>query len=235
LENVLSAGIFVQLALLFYCLGFLARGELLLRILLLIGTGFYILYYYYASETPLWDAIFTSSVLGAVNLAMILFLALERTTFTMSRQDAEIAKAFSTMSPGQFRRMRRKAVVTTCATRTRLCTEGRPNDTLYAFVSGGVHITKGAHSFTSSERMFVGEVSYLLGGNASATVDVDAGSLVASWSFDDLNVISERSSNTINALVALFSKDMAAKIARAIPMNTQPSAEVHAQNTRASD
>lgn len=214
----------MQLALLFYCLGFLARGELLLRSLLLVGTGFYILYYYYAPEAPLWDAIFTSSVLGAVNLSMILFLVLERTTFTMNHQDTQIAKAFSTMSPGQFRRMRRKAVVQICDVRTRLCTEGAPNETFYAFVSGQVEITKGDHSFKSTERMFVGEVSYLSGNTASATVDVEAGSLIASWSFDDLNAISERSGNMKNALIALFSMDMSAKVAQAIPMRGPPSA-----------
>ena len=66
-----SAGVFVNLALLFYVLGFLARDEIWLRGLILIGTAFYLIYYYYAADTPLWDAIFASGVLGLANIYMI--------------------------------------------------------------------------------------------------------------------------------------------------------------------
>ena len=45
LTYFLSAGMFVHLALLFYILALLAREELLLRGLLMIGTVFYIIYY----------------------------------------------------------------------------------------------------------------------------------------------------------------------------------------------
>jgi len=63
----LLATVFVQLALLFYVLGFLTRNELYLRVWLLTGTGFYILYYYFVTDVPLWDALWTSAAIGVVN------------------------------------------------------------------------------------------------------------------------------------------------------------------------
>jgi len=57
LASLWSAEIFVYGALLFYVLGFLFRDELWLRGLLFVGTIFYILYYYFAAQSPLWDAI----------------------------------------------------------------------------------------------------------------------------------------------------------------------------------
>jgi len=86
IEYVTSAAILVQVAFLFYALGFLARDELLLRILILVGTIFYLLYYFFIDEAPLWEAIFTSSILGIINIGMILVLILERTTFAMEQR-----------------------------------------------------------------------------------------------------------------------------------------------------
>lgn len=217
--DIFSAGTLVQLALLFHVLGFLARGELLLRGLLLTGTLFYILYYFNISQEPLWDAILASSVLAIVNLGMICWLVIERTTFSMSHQTADIYRFFTTLSPGQFRRVLRKATIETCSQTTRLCTEHAPNARLFAVVSGKVTLEKGGQKITRETRMFIGEVGFLTGQNASATVEVAAGSVVASWSFDDIRVLMDRSRAMRNALIALFSDDMAAKIARSAPLN----------------
>lgn len=45
-----TAGVFVQLALLFFVMGLLTRNELGLRLLLLIGSMFYITYYYHVTD-----------------------------------------------------------------------------------------------------------------------------------------------------------------------------------------
>ena len=49
----------------------LTRNELLLRALLLVGTFCYIVYYYFISDAPLWDAIWASLVIGIANLFML--------------------------------------------------------------------------------------------------------------------------------------------------------------------
>ena len=46
IDYLTSAAILVQIAFIFYSLGFLARDELWLRCLLLTGTTFYLFYYY---------------------------------------------------------------------------------------------------------------------------------------------------------------------------------------------
>ncbi|MEN0041309.1 MAG: hypothetical protein AAF764_08210, partial [Pseudomonadota bacterium] len=49
----------------FYALGLLTRNQILLRLLILFGTGFYIAYYYLAPSMPLWEAIIWSCILGS--------------------------------------------------------------------------------------------------------------------------------------------------------------------------
>ena len=45
---------------------------------------FYILYYLFVAEGPLWEAIMTDSILMLVNIVMIVIIALERTTVSMN-------------------------------------------------------------------------------------------------------------------------------------------------------
>ena len=60
--------VWVHLASSLYVIGFWIRDQLLLRSMVLLGTIFYIIYYYYAAEIPLWNAILWSGILGVVNL-----------------------------------------------------------------------------------------------------------------------------------------------------------------------
>ena len=62
------ASTLIHLGALLYILGFLVRDELLLRLLVLGGSGLYILYYFLFPATPLWDAIITSLILGVANI-----------------------------------------------------------------------------------------------------------------------------------------------------------------------
>jgi len=68
---------------------------------LFIGTMFYIFYYYYAAESPLWEAMFTSGLLGLVNVSMILVVLLERSTVGMGSDAAVLYGFFQNLSPGQ--------------------------------------------------------------------------------------------------------------------------------------
>ena len=89
--------------------GLLTRDELRLRVLILIGSGFYLAYYRMAPDTPLWGAIITNSALACANLYMIFVVISERTTFAMDRDTLHIYRLFDKLSPGQFRRLFRLA------------------------------------------------------------------------------------------------------------------------------
>ena len=62
-------------------LGYLFRDQVKLRLLLLFGTLFYVLYYALAALEPLWDAIIASSVLGLANLVGLSSLLTSRLSF----------------------------------------------------------------------------------------------------------------------------------------------------------
>jgi hypothetical protein len=220
IDYIFSAGIFVQLALLFYCLGFLARDELWLRGLLLTGTGFYILYYYFINDTPLWEAIATSTVLGLVNMSMIFVLVIERTTFAMSENMSRAYASFSTLTPGQFRKIMRHGHFITTKSEVEICQEGVSLNNLFAIIGGDIILKKGDVVRSIPAPMFVGEIAFLRGRKASATVSLAEGTEYAVLDNKKVRALMEKSTPLSNALTALFSYDLADKVERGMPVET---------------
>lgn len=208
-------GWLVHLALLFYGLGFMIRDELWLRILVLIGTFFYLLYYYFFPASPLWDAIFASSVLGIINIVLIIIIIRERTLFAMNSEEAGLFQAFSTLTPGQFRKMMKVGAWRTANSPATLTREGLPSDTLYYVVSGAMTAQKSGHSFELDPEKFIGEIAFLTGSPASATVTAMPDCVYIEWKSSDIRRLMAKSQAFENALAALFNFDLARKVAAA--------------------
>ena len=218
MENFgLSVGLLVWLAFGAYALGFLFRDELILRSLVIVGSMFYMAYYWTAADVPLWDAIFSTTILLLINVVMCAWIIVERTTFTMSTETAAIYSQFTTLSPGQFRTLMRRATMHEPKTIEMLTREGAPVNHLYFVVNGPVEIGKGREWTTVEFPLFIGELSFLRGGSANATIRVSETSKYLSWRHDDLRVMMARKPAFHNAMLALFNFDMAEKVARSMP------------------
>ena len=201
----------------FKLLGLLARDELILRLLLLVSSAFYVSYFYFVAGNPLWEGVFTNSILGVVNLTVIGIVLTERTTFGMSPEMLTLYRSFPMLSPGQFRRLMRRARSETLHGETVLVTEGQTADRLFYVASGDVKMTKGGQASRLPEGIFVGEIGYLRGGAATATVAAGQGARVLSWSHDDLKAMTRKSGNMRVAMVAQFNSDLLTKVAGSRP------------------
>lgn len=208
-----NAGALVHLASLLYVIAFLVRDQLWLRVLVLIATILYIGYYYFVPEEPLWDAIGWSIILGLANLYITSLIILERTTLNMSDEEKTLFNAFHTMSPGEFRNVLKLASWHDGDSNVRLTTENRPNDQLYYVLRGQSRIEKSGRTFSIPEGVFIGEVTYLLKCDASATVYPPEGGRYVSWSQEALENLERKNPGLRIALHGLFNKDMAGKVA----------------------
>lgn len=222
LSTFLTANIFVHIALAFYVAGFLTRNELILRALILSGTMFYILYYYFISDTPLWDAILASSIIGLANLLMITIILFERSTLGMSVEMRALFRHFETMNPGQFRRIMRAANWITAPGKTILSEVGTPINHLYFITKGPVFLKRGGRETAIPEGNFIGEISFLVGGPASATVVAEAETEYVVWDTEALRRVIDGAPALSNALSALFNKDIAKKLAISSPDGHPP-------------
>lgn len=201
--------------------GFIARDEFVLRALVVTGLAcdfaFYALH-----QPPIFQSMFTIGTLIAVNSVLLVVILLERSTLGMNERDRRIYQAFDTLTPGQFRRVIRLGDHHVADEETRLLAEGEYPDRLYYLESGTFHLEKQSQSYTVQGPAFIGEIVFLRGGTASATVHVPPGARYVSWPVADLKALMARKRPISNALVARFSADLASKVAQSVPLPKAP-------------
>lgn len=208
-ENIVHVGA------LFYLAGFLFRDQLMLRGLIIAGDFIYILYFLFAPDVPLWGGVFWSTVFVLVNVWMIARIVADRTHFAMSEDEQRLFRLLDGLSPGEFRRLMRIAAWRDVEGEVALTEEGKPLERLYYVLDGAITIDKAGHSFTIPPQVFIGEVAFLTGRPASATVTVGDGARFVAWEKAALRRLQLRAPSLTIALHAALNKDMAEKVARA--------------------
>lgn len=215
--DLLSAKIFVYLATICYVSGLLTRRELLLRLLLLTGTCFYIVYYYNIAEDPLWEAIGASLLIGMSSLPVIYRIFRERSTFGMSEDMLTLYRSFPTFNPGQFRKMMKRGEILRAEREIVLLEQGVMPTHLYLTITDGFKLKRDAQTAELGPGNFLGEISFLLGGPATATVTARHGTEYVAWELGKLHYMMEKSHTMSNAISVLLNKDVARKLAVSFP------------------
>lgn len=221
LEYITSAVAFVHLATTCYILGLLTRNELVLRLFLLLGTAFYILYYYYIAATPLWEAIITSILIGSANIPVIYRIFMERSTIGMSDEMLALYKTFPNFNPGQFRKLISSGRIMVSSDSTTLLEQGKEPDQLFLTVSDGFIVTRGAQTAEIGPGNFLGEISFLLGGEATADVSAQPGATYVVWERAALRKLMEKNVAIANAFAVLLNRDVASKLAVSFPVRAK--------------
>jgi hypothetical protein len=191
------------------------KDQVALRATLILSTVLYITYFFVVPEAPLWNAIFWSTVNLAVNGVVMVRLICDRTHFRMSDDELRLFAAFRVLSPGEFRTLTGIATWRTATAQTLLTREGAPVERLYYVIDGAIGIAKSGRSFPIAAGTFIGEIAFLRGQHASATVTLEEGARYIEWSTKRLADLLERNPSLKTSLDVLFNADMAQKVARA--------------------
>ena len=195
-------------------IGYFIRDELKLRVMIIVSSVVFNFYYWLVPSPPLWDAVMTGFLLIAVNFYVLAQVLLERTTFRMSDDEKRLFDAFETLTPGQFRRILKVADWrhSDAAGGVQLTQEAEPTPTLYYVFDGVITVEKGAHRFGLPAQNFVGEVAFVLNGDATATTTAPPGVRYVAWDADGLRGLGEKHPALGNALNALLTRDLARKL-----------------------
>lgn len=199
-----------------FTIGYLITNQIVLRLMILLGTCLYTYYYFTAADTPLWEAIYTSMVMGTANLIGLGSLLWHRSSLAVPAAHRDIYPLFEGLPPGDFRDLVKRARRHVLDERTQVTTEGVQPDKLYYVISGPIHITKRGERFTMPPNLFVGEVAYATHQTSAATTRLDAGSEVLEWNVAELRKRAEKNSRFALAIEAMITKDLALKVAFAV-------------------
>jgi len=184
------------------------------------GSSFYILYYYYIGDQPLWEAIVASSLIALSNVPVIVRIFKERSTFGMSEEMLTLYRSFPNFNPGQFRKLMHKAQFVTVDQSTELLHQGIQPTHLFLTTSYGFGLIRDDLKIELGPDNLLGEISFLLGGPATATVIAEPGCSYVAWEVTDLRDLMQRSQNIENAVTVLLSQDIARKLAVSFPQKS---------------
>jgi len=211
-SGILFVGFLLKIA------GFLVRDELLLRVMVAGGLSCDAIFYATRPE-PIWQSTLSNLGLVSINIALIVLIVSERTTWRMGAEDRSTFAHFATLTPGQFRRLRSLMTRRTEPAGAELTREGQPVEHLMLVLADRILIRKDGAAFPIAGPAFVGEIAFLTGNPSSATVTLPEGGPVVRMPIADLKRRMARKPALSNAMVALFGRELARKVADSVPMD----------------
>lgn len=199
-----------------FTIGYLIINQVALRLMILLGTSLYIYYYFTAADTPLWEAIYISLVMGTANLIGLGNLLWQQSNLAVPRAHRDIYALFQGLPPGDFRNLVLQAERKVLGDTVQVTTEGATAHKLYYVISGNIQVVKRGERFTMPPNLFVGEVAYLSGQPSAATTRLPAGAEVLEWDVATLRARAAKNARFKLAIQAMISSDLAVKVAFAV-------------------
>jgi CRP-like cAMP-binding protein len=194
-------------------LSLLMRDQFHLRLVFAVSLILQGLYYAAIPGGPLFDPLFWKVFSSITNFAMIGILFHDRIDFGIKDNLRDLRDRIKVLSPGQFRRLTATAKHVHGPLESILVQNEIP-DTVYYIIKGHASVHKDGGTIRLSHGSFLGEIAFLTGGAATATVSLDADAECVCWTHADLHALAEKDVAIDIALRGLFNHDLAHKVSR---------------------
>jgi hypothetical protein len=205
-------GLLMHIAALIMLAGLMMRDQINLRALVLVGNALYVVYYFVAPPLPLWDAMFWSAAMVAVNLVMIVVIWRGRQHFGISEDALRVFGAFQPMEPGDFRQVMALGHTATTPEPLVLTRLGEVPERLYFVAAGAIKVERADRTLTLERPAFIGEVAFMLNCPATATVTLAAGGRYVHWDGATLRKLLAKRPRIEQCFERAFSRDLAVKL-----------------------
>jgi CRP-like cAMP-binding protein len=158
-----------------------------------------------------WDIIFI-----AINLAMLFFLVRERASLRLPEKDAPMLRqSFVGLDDAQIARLLKAADWRDAQPGEILTQQDHAVDSLFFLCSGRASVEVNGSFETYLEKgSFIGEIAYLTGNLATATVVIDEPSRVLAFSKLRMAKVTDKDSRIAGIIYELLGRDLAQKMRR---------------------
>ena len=203
-----------HLAFLLTAISFYLKDILLLRFLAIISALVGIGYNYFLPVGPLWLPIFWLGVFTAINLWRIVGILTERYSIQFNEHEQELYETiFKDFSPVEYMKLIRIAEWRDAAEGLVFASEGEAVDGLRLLFSGEVSVARDGNEIgRARDGALIGEMSFIQGGNASATVTAAVPCRYVFWPEEALRGLLRRNPNIDVAMKHVFSLDLTRKL-----------------------
>ena len=193
---------------------FYVKDILVLRGLSILSGAVGVLYNYFLPQGALWLVIFWLCVFMVINALRIAHLVMERRGVSFSDEERELYETiFRQFSPVEFMKLLRLGEWRAADDGEMLAVEGDEVSDLKMIYNGEVIIEKGgAEVARSRDGTMIGEMSFIQGGAATATVRAARPTRYLAWPKDELRKLLNRNPTMDVAMSAVFSVDLTKKL-----------------------
>ena len=195
-------------------LSFYVRDMMVLRALAIVAGLVGVGYNYWLPVGPLWLVIFWLSVFVAINAVRIIGIVLDRRAIDFNEEESELHETvFQKFSPVEIMKLMRVGERRMAEIGERLTAQGQAVGGLKLLYNGEVVVERdGKEIGRARDGAMIGEISFIQGGTATATVSVTRPSRYVSWSGDELRKLLQRNPSMDVAMKHVFSVDLMRKL-----------------------
>ena len=206
--------IICHIANLIFIIGSSFKNAFWLRVALVFGSIFEVIYFANVGDKPIWAEIFWIILIAIVNIYMIVITLLEKGFVNLNKDETFIYnKVFSKMDKTLFKKLLNAGYWKILQDKQIIFREQEPTNSLILLCDGEasviVHNNQVATLYPGS---FIGEISFLSGGNATATVMAANQIKLFIWDKKPLTKLLDSNDELNNELKKILSIDLVAKI-----------------------
>lgn len=201
---------------------YLLRDILWLRFLTILSCFAGIIFNYFVPATPLWTVIGWNTLFAIINIVQIAIIIKERTGIQFTEEEKELHETlFKKFAPFEFMKLMRIAEWRQVAPGEIITTEGQALDEVMMIYNGLLAVeVNGEKKAELQDGHFIGELSFISGGTATATVRAIEPTRYIAWPKKEIDRLLARNPSMHIALQGMLTKDLSKKLTRRLPSFT---------------
>jgi len=198
---------------------YLLRDILWLRFLTILSCFAGIIFNYFVPATPLWTVIGWNTLFAIINIVQIAIIIKERTGIQFTEEEKELHETlFKKFAPFEFMKLMRIAEWRQAEPGEIITTEEQPLEEVMMIYNGLLAVeVKGEKKAELQDGHFIGEVSFISGGAATATVRAIEPTRYIAWPKKEIDRLLTRNPSMHIAMQGMFTKDLSKKLTRRLP------------------
>ena len=198
---------------------YLLKDILWLRLLTILSCVAGIAFNYFVPATPLWSVIYWNLLFAAINIVQIGILIRERTGIHFTEEEKELHDTlFKNFAPFEFMKLMRIAKWLEAKQGEVLAVEKKSLNAVMLIYNGLVGVeADGKELAQLKDGNFIGEVSFITGGAATATVRALQPTRYIAWPKDAITKLLNRNPSMRFAMQSMLSTDLTKKLMRRAP------------------
>jgi hypothetical protein len=195
-------------------IAYLVKDILWLRLLTVLACIAGIIFNYFVPATPLWVVIYWNLLFLAINVVQIGIIVKERREVTFTEEEKELYETlFKNFAPFEFMKLLRVGRWLEAKKDQVLAVEKKSLDSVMLIYNGLVQVEAGGQTLAQlKDGSFIGEMSFITGGDATATVKAVVPTRYLSWSKEDLRQLLNRNPSMRFAMQTVLSTDLTRKL-----------------------